>query len=103
VVGISRSSTWLHRQFIDRLDLEFPLYSDPDLDVSSAFGVTYRALGVSRRSRRSCFLAGTDGTIEYRWVGEHWLDPTRDVPPVSEMYDEIRDIVDTEDPETFGF
>lgn len=103
VVGVSKSSTWLHRKFIDRLGLEFPLYSDPDLAVSEAFGVAYRALGVSRRSKRSCFLVDTDGTIRYRWVGEHWLDPTRDVPPVSEMHEEIRDIVEPEEPETFGF
>jgi peroxiredoxin Q/BCP len=103
VVGVSKSSTWLHRQFIDRLELEFPLYSDPDLAISEAFGVAYRALGVSRRSKRSCFLVDTDQTIRYRWVGDHWLDPTRDVPPVGEIHEEIRAIVEQEDSETFGF
>jgi peroxiredoxin len=103
VVGVSKSSAWLHRRFIDRLGLEFPLYSDPDLDVATAFGVAYRALGVSRRAKRSCFLVDTDRTVRYRWVGDHWLDPTRDVPPVGEIYEEIRGIVEPDGPETFGF
>lgn len=100
VVGVSRSSRWLHRQFIDRLGLEFPLYSDADLDISAAFNVSYRAFGVSRRS---CFLADEDRRVRYRWVGDHWLDPTRDMPPVGEIYEEIREIVDPDEPETFGF
>jgi peroxiredoxin len=103
VVGVSKSSPWLHRQFIDRLGLEFPLYSDPGLDISAAFDVSYRAFGVSRRSRRSCFLVDEDRRVRYRWVGDHWLDPTRDTPPVGEIYEEIREIVDPEEPETFGF
>ena len=103
VVGISKSSTWLHRKFIDRLDLEFPLYSDRNLDIATAFGVGYRALGVSRRAKRSCFLVDTDGVVRYRWVGEHWLDPTRDTPPVGEIHEEIREIVEPEEPDTFGF
>lgn len=102
VVGISRSGPWLHRRFVDRLGLEFPLYSDPDLDVPEAYDVGSRAFGVSRRARRSCFLVGADGTIKYRRVGDHWLDPTLDTPPVAEIYKEISGIVDVEEPETFG-
>jgi peroxiredoxin len=102
VVGVSRSGPWLHRRFIDRLGLEFPLYSDPDLDVAEAYDVAYRAFGVSRRSRRSCFLVDADGEVRYRWVGDHWLDPTLDTPPVGEIYEEIREIVGVEEPETFG-
>lgn len=90
VVGISKSGVRLHRRFIDHLGLNFPLYSDPDLAVASAFDVDYRAFGVSRRARRSCFLVDEDRTIRYRWLGEHWLDPTRDTPPVGEIHDAIQ-------------
>jgi peroxiredoxin Q/BCP len=103
VVGCSKSSVGLHRRFIDYLDLNFPLFADPDLHLSDAFGVTYRTLGVSRRSRRSCFLLDSDLTVRYRWVGEHWLDPTRDTPPVHEIHETITEELDVPDPETFGF
>jgi peroxiredoxin len=103
VVGCSKSSPGLHHRFIDYLGLKFPLYSDGDLRVSDAFGVTYRALGVSKRSRRSCFLVDRDLTIQYRWIGDHWLDPTRDTPPVDEIHDAITERLDVGEPQTFGF
>ncbi|MFC4358478.1 redoxin domain-containing protein [Halobium salinum] len=90
VVGISKSGPRLHRQFIDRLGLTFPLYTDPNLDVGEAFDVAYRAFGLFRRPRRSCFLVDTDREVRYKWVGEHWLDPTRDTPPMGELYDAIQ-------------
>jgi peroxiredoxin Q/BCP len=92
VVGVSKSGVRLHRRFIDLLDLGFPLYADSDLELAEAFGVDYRALGVFRRSRRSCFLLDGDRTVRYRWLGEHWLDPSRDTPPLGD----IRDAVDAE-------
>jgi len=103
VVGCSKSSVGLHRRFIDYLGLNFPLYTDPDLAMSDAFGVTYRALGVTRRSRRSCFLLDSDLTVRYRWLGEHWLDPTRDTPPVSEIHDAVTDELGGTETESFGF
>ncbi|WP_251341376.1 redoxin domain-containing protein [Haloplanus halophilus] len=103
VVGCSKSSAGLHRRFIDYLGLNFPLFADPDLELSDVFGVTYRALGITRRSRRSCFLLDSELTVRYRWVSEHWLDPTRDTPPVHEIHEAISDELDVEGPETFGF
>ncbi|EJN60893.1 redoxin domain-containing protein [Halogranum rubrum] len=103
VVGISRSSVGLHRRFINHLNLGFPLYADPDLDVAEAFGVDYRAFGLSRRARRSCFLIDRDRTIRYRWLSEHWLDPTRDTPPVGEIHDAIRREFGVEETDSFGF
>ena len=103
VVGASRSGPGLHRRFIDRLDLTFPMFSDSDLEIADAFDVVYRALGITKRSRRSCFLLDRDRTVRYRWLSRHWLDPTRDVPPVGEIYDAVRDRLDVDDPDTFGF
>ncbi|WP_132057137.1 redoxin domain-containing protein [Halorussus amylolyticus] len=101
VVGVSRSRAYTHRKFIDYLDLGFPLYADRDLDISDAFGVTYRVFKVAARSRRSCFLLDSDGRVRYKWVGEHPLDPTRDTPPVSEIHEAITDEFG-EEHETFG-
>lgn len=104
IVGVSKSGTWLHRKFIDRLDLTFPIFSDTDLEIAEAFDVDYRVLGLVRRARRSCFLIDTDRTVKYTWIGEHWLDPTRDTPPVGDIHDAVREALDVEgSEETFGF
>jgi peroxiredoxin Q/BCP len=103
VVGASKSRPFTHRKFIDHLDLQFPLYADTDLDLASAFGVSYRAFKVVPRSRRSCFLLDEDGVVQYKWIGEHPLDPTRDQPPVSEIHEAIEEQFDDDGPETFGF
>lgn len=103
VVGVSKSGPKMHRRFIDRLGLGFSLYSDENLDIAGAYGVDYRAFGLSARARRSCFLVDADRTIRYRWVGEHWLDPTRDTPPVGEIYDAVVDELGPSNTETFGF
>jgi peroxiredoxin Q/BCP len=89
VVGISKSWTATHHRFIDWLDLPFPLYSDTNLDVAEAFGVDYRTFGLLRRSWRSCFLVDTDRTVRYRWLADHPLDPTRDVPDVWEVHEGV--------------
>jgi peroxiredoxin len=102
VVGVSRSGVRLHREFISRFDIGFPLFADTDLALSDAFGVTYRTFGLTRRSRRSCFLLDSTGTVRYRWLADHWLDPTRDLPPVSEIHEAVVDAVGPE-PESFGF
>lgn len=94
VVGVSKSRPYLHKKFISYLDLNFPLFSDPDLDAAEKFGVSYRAFHLFSRSRRSCFLVDDEMTVRYRWVGEHWLDPTRDVPPVGDIHEALMDILD---------
>jgi peroxiredoxin len=103
VVGASKSGVRLHRKFIDRLDLAFPLYADSDLAFAEAFDVDYRAFGLFRRARRSCFLVDEDLEVRYRWVGDHWLDATRDTPPVSDLRDGIDDVLGEPDTDTFGF
>ncbi|MFB6120262.1 MAG: peroxiredoxin family protein [Halobacteriaceae archaeon] len=91
VVGVSRSRVRTHRAFIDRLDLPFPLYSDRDLDVTEAFGVRYRVLGLVARPHRSVFLVDEDLTVQYRWLADHPVDPTRDAPDVSAIHEAVQD------------
>jgi peroxiredoxin len=91
-----------HRRFSSYLDLEFPLFSDRDLEVSDAFGVTYRTFKVFPRSKRSVYLVDTDGVVRYRWIGDHPLDPTRDQPPLAEIREAVEELAG-EEPETFGF
>ena len=96
VVGISKSGTYLHERFISYLGIEFPLFSDPDLEVAEAFDVSYRAARLFPRARRSCFLVDTDGIVRYRWLADHWLDPTRDVPPVEEIHQAVERVLSGE-------
>lgn len=103
VVGVSKSRESVHRKFIDRLGLEFPLFSDRSLSISERFGVKYRVFGLIARSRRSCFLVDTDREIRYVWVGDHRLDPTFDTPPVSEIYEAVVEELGYPESETFGF
>jgi peroxiredoxin len=102
VVGSSKSREATHRRFSSYLDLEFPLFSDRDLEVSDAFGVTYRTFKVFPRSKRSVYLVDTDGVVRYRWIGDHPLDPTRDQPPLAEIREAVEELAG-EEPETFGF
>jgi len=103
VVGVSKSRAFTHRKFIDHLGLQFPLYADTDLDMASAFDVSYRVFKVAPRARRSCFLLDSDGVVRYKWISEHPLDPTRDQPPISDIHEAIAEEFDDDGPETFGF
>jgi peroxiredoxin Q/BCP len=61
VLGISSDSLESHSFFCDRLGgLPFPLGSDPDLRVASAYGVVDES---GRRSRRAVFVIAEDGTV----------------------------------------
>lgn len=103
VVGASKSGERLHRKFISQFSLGFPLFADTRLELAEAFGVRYRAFGVSHRAHRSSFLVDEDMTVRYKWVGEHWLDPTRDTPPVGEIYDAVVSELGVGRAQTFGF
>jgi peroxiredoxin len=102
VVGASRSGPRAHREFVSRLDLGFPLFADTDLALAEAFDVRYRTFGVSARARRSCFLLDGSREVRYRWVGEHWLDPTRDVPSMTELAGAVREELDIPEADRFG-
>lgn len=101
-VGINKSRPKTHRRFINHLDLQFPLYTDTNLEIADSYGVKYRTFKVVSRARRSCFLIDRDRTIRYIWVDNHPIDPTMDTPPLSEIHDAIEDAFGSE-PETFGF
>lgn len=93
IVGSSRSDPATHRRFIDYLDLPFPLVADTALSLADAFGVCDRTSGRSRRSSQSCFLVDENREIRYRWLGDHRLDPTRSVPPVAQIHEELKAVL----------
>lgn len=103
LVGISKSRPATHRQFINRLELQFPLFADTDLAVAEAFGVDYRTFKLFRRARRSCFLIDQTGEIRYRWIADHPIDPTRTTPDLENLRAAIDNELGAYEPETFGF
>ena len=62
IIGISEDSVEDHRRFKEELDLPFPLLSDPEREVSNAYGVP---VFLGKFPGKSSFLIGPDRTIHY--------------------------------------
>ena len=62
IIGISEDSVEDHRRFKEELDLPFPLLSDPEREVSIAYGVP---VFLGKFPGKSSFLVGPDGKIHY--------------------------------------
>jgi peroxiredoxin len=90
VFGISVDSPFVTRRFREELGLPFPLLSDFNHDVGSAYGVLYEDyFGLRGVARRAAFVVGTDGRIAYAWVGER-DDVLPDFPAVRQAVRSIR-------------
>jgi peroxiredoxin Q/BCP len=64
VIGISADSVDSHAEFCDAEGLEFPLLSDPDGQVSKAYGSWLGAV-----SLRHTYIIAPDGTMAARFLG----------------------------------
>lgn len=90
VFGISVDSPFVTHRFREELGLPFPLLSDFNHDVGSAYGVLYEDyFGLRGVARRAAFVVGTDGRIAYAWVGER-DDVLPDFPAVRQAVRSIR-------------
>lgn len=86
VFGISTDRVFSHRAFAEQHDIEFPLLSDSDGRVAEAYGVLRdELLGHRHVAKRALFLLDTDGTVQYRWVGD---DPEA-VPSLTPLYEAL--------------
>jgi len=65
VVGVSKDSLKSHRGFASKLGLEFPLLSDPEGKLVSAFGAWKSEPGGS--IDRSTFLIDPEGIVRQIW------------------------------------
>lgn len=77
VVGVSISTPYEHRSFIDERGLAergFRLYSDPAADVARSYGIDHELDGMAgvREPRPAVFLLDTDLTVRYNWVASEW-------------------------------
>jgi peroxiredoxin len=65
--GISRDSAWTHIAWAQTLDLNFPLLSDFNGDVTRAFEIATEFRGHRDVPDRSAFLVDQDGTVRASW------------------------------------
>lgn len=86
LVGLSISTPYEHKRFIDDHRLPYRLYSDPGNGVAEDFGVVHDHHGMAiQGARPSAFLVTADRTIEWVWVGDEW--------PALPPYDEIERVL----------
>ena len=72
VVGISTDSLTTHTRFASSLDLPFRLLSDPQQVVARRYGSGDR----SGYLRRTVYVVGPDGKVQYRNLKFNALDPS---------------------------
>lgn len=89
IVGLSISSPYEHKTFIDEHDMGYRLFSDPHNGVAEAYGVVNDLDGMAGISepRPAVFLIAEDRTVQYTWVAQEW--------PEFPDYDEIENALAT--------
>ena len=71
VLGISVDSPYAQKAWVQQLNLNFPLLSDFNKEVSEAYGVLYEDLGGFKGvAKRSAFVLDREGSVLYEWVSE---------------------------------
>jgi glutaredoxin-dependent peroxiredoxin len=84
VVGISVDSPFALDAWAAKEGYNFPLLSDFNKEVSTAYGSLYEnLLGFRGIAKRSAFVIDKNGTVQYAWISEDAgklpeLDPIRD-------------------------
>ena len=82
VLGISVDGLFSHKAFKEANSIEYPLLSDWDKDVITAYDIVLEDFaGMKEVAKRSVFVIDTDRTIVYAWVSE---DPGK-LPPFDEV------------------
>ena len=76
VVGLSISSPYEHKTFIQERGMDYRLFSDPANSVAEEYGIVHDLDGMEGVSepRPAIFLLNSDCTVEYAWVAEEWPD-----------------------------
>ena len=70
VLGVSADSLKSHRRFVDKYELNFPLLSDEDKTVSTAYGAWGEKTAWGKTTvgmRRMTFLIDEEGMIQKVW------------------------------------
>ena len=88
VVGVSISSPYEHRAFIDDHGLPYRLFSDPANGVAERYSVVHDYDGMEgiAGARPAFYLLDRESTVRYCWVADRW--------PASPDFDEIERAID---------
>ncbi|WP_276256317.1 redoxin domain-containing protein [Halomontanus rarus] len=85
IVGLSISSPYEHKTFIDERAMSYRLFSDPQNGVAEEYGIVNDLDGMNGISepRPAVFLLDEEESIQYTWVAREW--------PAFPDYDEVED------------
>jgi len=74
VVGLSISSPYEHKTFIDEREMDYRLFSDPQNGVAEEYGIVNDLDGMAGISepRPAVFLIDDERMIQYAWVAQEW-------------------------------
>ncbi|MFB6303724.1 MAG: redoxin domain-containing protein [Haloferacaceae archaeon] len=88
VYGISVDMSFAHNEFIVKEDLDVPMLSDHEHEVTHAYDVVQEDMyGHFEVSERSVFVLDSDGVVRHKWVrGE-------ENPDFEEFVDDLADVV----------
>ncbi len=70
IIGVSKDSPKSHQGFIEKQDLNFTLWSDPDHKLMDAFGVWVEKSMFGKKymgTQRATFIINEDGIITHVW------------------------------------
>ncbi|MFC7071102.1 redoxin domain-containing protein [Halobaculum lipolyticum] len=83
VVGVSISTPYEHKTFVEERGMEYELFSDPSAEVGDLYGAVQDLDGMAgiREHRPAVFLLDDDHTVTYAWVASEW--------PAFPDYDEV--------------
>ena len=90
VLGISVDSVPTLAKFKEEQQLNFPLLSDFNKEVSTKYGALYETFGFGMKgvSKRAAFVIDSEGTIRYREV----LENAGEVPDFTAIQQTLSDI-----------
>jgi len=76
VVGLSISTPYEHKTFIEKRDVSFRFFSDPANGVAEDYGISHDLDGMTgiHEPRPATFVIDEDRTVRYAWVASEWPD-----------------------------
>jgi glutaredoxin-dependent peroxiredoxin len=86
VVGVSVDPQGAQKAFADQNNLQFPILSDFNREVTNQYGVAWPNFGGMQGyvvANRSVLVLDRDGVVRYKWVAPN--------PGTEPNYDEVRD------------
>ena len=97
MVAVAVTATFSQQRFAAELGVGYPLLSDFNRDVTSAWGVAYGEWKGHRGvAKRSVFVVDASATVRYRWV----TDDATQVPDYDEAVEALERVAVATDEET---